>query len=720
MGMYYSKQRDSSFDFSESFETAKHGPFALARQGTIHSLEQLKHHSVLVMQGDIMHDFALTQGLAPQLQTASSYPEVLRLMVAGKADYALLAIEPAEYWIHTMELTQLLKARGSALMNWEYCFAVAQGEQEHLSHFNEGLGALKANGRYQQIRNRWLDIGGTSFSNSLHLLQVLTITVTIMVLIAVLGLLWIVLLRREVARKTAALSLREHHYYRLFEDGSDAVFIIRIGGVIQDVNAQGCALTGYSREQLVGLPLSDIHSSAEAPRAAERMGMILREGALRFETTLQRADGSTVDVEFSASHIASGTPLIQALVRDISVQKTIIQQMQQTRQEAQQASQLKSDFLATMSHELRTPLNGIIGLIDLLAQPTTPALQRQEYLCHLQRSAEAMSGIVENILDLSKIEAGSVTLESIDFDIRQMVESIRALFTFRAQQKDLAFIVEIGCLADELLVRGDPTRLRQIVVNLVGNAIKFTERGSITLQVICDTTLPASAARPKICFAVIDTGPGIPLEQQTRIFESFTQSDASTTRRYGGTGLGLAISRNLAKLMDGKLELSSTEGVGSTFSLTLTMERTPMSTPTPSPPSSPAALLPDLSSVTVLVADDHHINRLVAGSLLKNAGATIIEAQNGRETLEQLEHHSVDIILMDIEMPEMDGYEAARRIRLTESAIPIIALTAHALAEVQERCMQSGMNEYLVKPLEKKTLLNTVARQVMLHRNRPL
>jgi signal transduction histidine kinase/FixJ family two-component response regulator len=380
------------------------------------------------------------------------------------------------------------------------------------------------------------------------------------------------------------------------------------------------------------------------------------------------------------------------------------QALEAERDRSDAATRAKSDFLSSMSHEIRTPMNGVIGMIQLLATTDLSSEQRH-YAEVAQTSGRALLALIDDILDLSKVESGKLTLEDKDFDVRSALSDAISMLAVRANAKGLALD---GQTAPEVpsLVRGDPLRLRQVLINLIANAIKFTERGGIAVRVTLDHETAGGAT---VRFAVADTGIGIPRERMAAVFSPFVQADASTTRKYGGTGLGLAISRQLAELMGGEIGVESDEGAGSTFWFTAAFGR-----PTPSPRRQPqgiggcsAACLPAAGhnpsgrQTRILVVEDDPTGQTVARALTGKLGYTADVAGTGMEAIRALEAGEYGLILMDCQMPEMDGYEATRRIRASGRAdIPIVALTADAMPGHRDRCIRAGMNDYLSKPVE--------------------
>jgi CheY-like chemotaxis protein len=364
---------------------------------------------------------------------------------------------------------------------------------------------------------------------------------------------------------------------------------------------------------------------------------------------------------------------------------------------AMSASAAKSVFLATMSHELRTPMNGVLGMAHALsAGPLNDQQSRQVDM--LIRSGEGLMTILNDVLDVSKIEAGKLELETLAFDIRDLVDEVVGLWTQAAEAKDVRLVRTVDPLAPTW-VSGDPTRLRQILTNLISNALKFTASGEVSVRVG-----PAGAAFLEI--QVVDTGIGMSADQQTRLFQTFSQADASITRRFGGTGLGLAICKQLTELMGGAITVRSAPGAGSAFTLALPLPDAAEPEVAPQTPSG------GIAGLRVLVADDNRINQLVARTILEAAGAVVEVADNGRHALERLGERVYDAVLMDVHMPDMDGLEALRRVRAGAAGagdIPVIALTADVMHGDEGDLLACGFDAVQPKPIRPADLIRAIA-----------
>jgi len=388
------------------------------------------------------------------------------------------------------------------------------------------------------------------------------------------------------------------------------------------------------------------------------------------------------------------------------------------RDEATRASAAKGEFLAMMSHEIRTPMNGVLGVAELLAgSALTP--EQADYVRVIRSSGQTLLAILNDILDYSKIEAGKLTLESTDFALRPLLDEVATLFRLRLRPDGPAFACSADAAVPETL-RGDPVRLRQILFNLVGNAFKFTEKGRIEVQVTLDAAGAHAGDSVWLRFAVRDTGIGLTPEQSGRLFRSFEQADSSTTRKYGGTGLGLVICKRLAELMGGTVGVNSAVGQGSEFWFTARLAVVQAQPPRPASAglgTVPAPVTPTAQplsrAVRVLLVEDHPVNRLVMCGMLKRlGGADPTMAVDGQEAVEIALREPFDVILMDTQMPVMDGLEATRRLRQSALAVPIIACSAGALAEERQAAIEAGANDYLLKPVNLEALAIALQRAI--------
>jgi PAS domain S-box-containing protein len=572
--------------------------------------------------------------------------------------------------------------------------------------------------------------------------KVLSIVGSMCVVVFV-ALVWVALLRRTVRSQTAtiraelerALTL-EKKYLRLFERNLAGVFRWRPDGTIVDCNPAFATMLRFSSpDELIGRSYWEFDvQSGEREQLRQALAV---EALSNRSAHLRRRDGETVFLLESITPVNTpeGT-CYETTAIDVTQLRRREEELQRAKDAAEDASRCKSDFLANMSHEIRTPINGIIGMLELAlprCNSCTVAEQR-DYLAVVRSSANVLVTVIDDILDFSRIEAGRLQLESVAFDLRDCVQSSLGMLSVQARAKQLEVTCKFRPEVPECIL-GDPVRFAQVINNLVGNAIKFTEHGEIVLEVAAASR---ENGRAGITVSVRDTGIGISPEKQVMIFESFSQADTSTTRRYGGAGLGLAISARLVNLMGGHLRVESEPGVGSTFSFTAwfdlpagnslgrvcqnaaageqvsVVDAIGGSAGQPRRQTVPNG--PGTAGMQVLVAEDNSVNRKVIQKLLERLGCSVKVAENGREAVEKWKLGSFDIVLMDVQMPEMDGLEATRLIRQAESAAtraclrtPIVAITAHALPADRERCLLAGMDAHVSKPVTLDSLAAALA-----------
>ncbi len=529
-------------------------------------------------------------------------------------------------------------------------------------------------------------------------------------------------LEEMVREQTTALRASESRFRAYVDQAADAMFVHDFSARILDVNQQACVNLGYSREELLRMSLLDIEIGFDL----EYVQSVWRQMTPGETQTLRgqhrRKDDSTFPIEVRIGCFdLEGERFYLGLARDITERSSMEEQIRQWNvvlertvaartAELAAANAAKSEFLANMSHEIRTPMNGVIGMTGLLLDTHLSDEQRR-YAETIRNSSESLLVLLNEILDISKIEAGKLELESVEFNLHSMLADFAAPLVARASSKglNLSYFVDTDVPAS---IFGDAGRLRQILLNLADNALKFTQRGEVRLQV---SVSEKNNSDVLLRFAVRDSGIGISVEQQSKLFEKFSQADASTTRRYGGSGLGLAICKQLAELMGGTIGVNSQADVGSEFWFTVRLglpaqiNDSAAASTTPSQPRPAMDISLIHSGARILVAEDNVVNQEVALGILKKLGVRAEAVADGAEAIEVLKTLPYDLVLMDVHMPEMDGLEATRIIRDPQSPvrnheIPIIALTASALRSDRDTCLAAGMNDHITKPVSLEAL----------------
>lgn len=517
-------------------------------------------------------------------------------------------------------------------------------------------------------------------------------------------------LERKVLERTQELAASESRIRAFIENSGQGFWQLGPERLTIKVNPALSAMIGYNAEEMLGR--SPVEFACQESRSALLYQLGRVEGTVHrnFELNLQHKKGDPVPVMFHATTLFDEDSRVKssfAFVTDLSQQKRAEEQMRVAKEAAESANRAKSQFLANISHEVRTPLNGIMGMSHLLHM--TPLVDEQlDYLRHLDDSAQSLLSVINDLLDLTRIEAGGFGMEQADFQPDELANDVLRIHQPVAQRKGVALLLK---LAPDLpaTMRGVPSRLKQVLHNLVGNAVKFTDQGQVTLQIEA-LTRPGQPLQAR--FSVSDTGIGMDADTIARIFDPFSQADESIARRYGGTGLGLTICRRLTELMNGTIEVESALGQGSCFTVTLPM-KVPLGAVVPADAPARATCL-TRDALHVLLAEDQSVGRLYATRLLERLGHRVTAVEDGKQAIEAWEQHCFDLILMDVQMPGIDGAVATETIRAQEKAgtthTPIIALTAHALTGDRNKLMAYGFDGYVPKPIDVEGLLAEINR----------
>ena len=497
-------------------------------------------------------------------------------------------------------------------------------------------------------------------------------------------------------------------YQAVVEDGSDIIFIVDYAGLILYHNPSVEETLGHAPQSLIGKNFFDFilpHTLSQLRETFNRSTQKPYDESIEFQFLCK--DNTYKYLEFNSINLRH-----KAGVEGLILDCRDITQRKKDAEELVRAQKAKEQFLANMSHEIRTPVNGISGMINLLMQATNEA-DRLQYLNAIKNSTESLKVIINDILDLSAIESGKLKFEKIGFSVKYQLSAVLDTFLYQSKDKGIDLNYTIEPEADIVLL-GDPARLNQILINLVSNAVKFTHIGEISIYV---RAVKEDHLGKHIQFQVRDTGVGISAQKIHHIFDSFTQADASVTRRYGGTGLGLTIVKELVEMQKGHIEVASQESIGTTFTFVIPYEPgTDNDLVQPKSSDFEKTLKHSLKGLRVLLVEDNEVNRLYAQSILNKWDCITESAENGHMAYEMCKTQDYNVVLMDVQMPIMDGYEATRKIRaLPEQKyreLPIIALTANAIKGDVDRCREAGMDDYVSKPFHPETLYRVISKYV--------
>ena len=495
-----------------------------------------------------------------------------------------------------------------------------------------------------------------------------------------------------------------------------SVIFLDQNGIIKKWTAGAKKLFGYASRQVLETNLNMFFGEKEisGTKASEISDAVREDGRYEEETWLYRADKSSFWGKLIATAISTEDGEFigySVVIRDITREKSAEEELKATKIAAEAANKAKSAFLANISHEIRTPLGAVLGFAELLALPETSAEERENLVGRIKRNGTQLISLINDLLDLTKVEANKLEIELIDFDVQLLLRDLYEIFILRASEKSVSLVMKIDGEISKTL-RSDPTRIRQILVNLIGNAIKFTPAGGL---VTVEASQQLSGSEATLTFRIVDTGAGISKEQSARLFKPFSQADISTTRKFGGSGLGLFVSQRLARLLKGDVVIEQSKiGEGTTFRASVVAEQTVDDRTFKVLKAETTAAAPvvmsraSLNGVQILLVDDSPDNRHLIATYLKKVGATVAFAENGREGVSKALSGQYDIVLMDIQMPILDGNSAMRELRAHNYAGPVIALTAHAMLEEREHSLQLGFVDYLTKPIDRALLIATI------------
>ena len=511
-----------------------------------------------------------------------------------------------------------------------------------------------------------------------------------------------------------ALKDSEERLNTIIDNASDAIVIYDLKGKIIIANKTVCERLGYTHEEFMQLKLQNIYSPEYASKISERIEKLLNLGSIVFETVHVSKTGKEISVEISARVIDfAGQKLIISIGRDLTERKKMKNTLQQqnkqlaiAKEKAEESNRLKSAFLANMSHEIRTPMNAILGFASFLKNDTLESERRNQFVDIINNSGNHLLNLINDIVDISKIDAGQMTIIETEFKLNDFLFELYQFFYSNISQKskklEITLIKEFQ--DDNDIIKTDKTRLRQILINIIGNAVKFTDYGSVEIEyLVTDDNM--------IQFSVKDTGIGISKEEIPIIFKRFRQADETSTRKYGGTGLGLAISKACAELLDGKIWVESELGFGSTFYFTIPYK--PVFENTIRTPVNIESIKNIFVNKTILIVEDEPYSCLILEEILKPTKANILKANDGEQAINFCKNNlEIDLVLMDIQLPKIDGLTATNEIKKNRPNLPIISQTANAMQNDFDKSIEAGCDDYLTKPINRKELITKIAKQI--------
>jgi PAS domain S-box-containing protein len=716
IGVLFTPERQLKFNFTIPNVIDDYVIF-VRRGTTIRDIKDVQGKTLLIEAGDAsLETIVQPMGIQGNIRYLNSLPGSIRALSEGKGDYVIAPYSIGMQAVRRYNLRNV-RVSGPSLVPAVYRFAVRKTDTALLATLNDGLDKIKSSGEYNTIQNRWVIYKHPylpSHTVSLYIKSVLLPVIIVIFGLAVL--LW--WFKQQSNKKTQELKQSEEKYRMLVSRLPDWIFVCK-GNKIVYVNQATADGLGYPVQQITGTTIMD-YLTKESRRALDNSA-VKHTGAADLDAyevdVLTRTGKRTTLVMRSSSITYINEPAQLVVAVDITERKMAQEAMREAREAAEEANMAKSQFLAAMSHEIRTPMNGIIGMTELLMDTDVTGDQR-EYLEAVMYSADSLLVLLNDILDLSKIEAGKAEPARSSFELCNLMEETVNLFALRAQRKGLELVCQVAPGIPHVLV-GDEDHMRQILVNLIGNAIKFTESGEVVVSVKEEKR---AADEVTLHFCVRDTGIGVSTEKQKLIFDAFVQADASQAKRFGGSGLGLAISNKLAEGMGGRMWVESEVGKGSNFHFTIPFAMQQDVNDTHAEDKAAEAL----KDIEVLIVDDNYDNRAMLTCMLAYWKMKPSSATGGNSALTLLKEAANDgkpfsLVLIDVTMPGMDGFELAAKITIDPELAPamVMMLNCDEIAGEAEQCRELGINTYLHKPIRSslvlKSILNALGKELLIN-----
>lgn len=690
----WSKQRSEYLKY-----TSPHMIFPMAiltnkESDFINQIDELDNKNVVVVDGYVTEDLLRANHPDINLIEVKNINQALDILSSNDADAYIGNLASITYLVNKRGINNL-RISGTTPYEFELGLAVIKEKPELFHILQKAIDSISESER-KAIRDKWINLRTESHLPVTTILEIAAISGLFLLMM----LFWNRRLSAEVKRRKIfekELASKEKRFRELFENNMAVELLIDpVTEKIIDANNAAISYYGYSKEQIIQKNIGEINLLKKQKTLPELVNASRKKGC-HFFSKHRLKNGETRDVEVHSGPINwDGKPLLYSIIHDITDRIVAENALISAKAEAEKANRIKSEFLANMSHEIRTPMNSVIGMTEIL-QETNLDKEQQKMLEIIQSSGKVLITIINDILDFSKLEAQRMAFDPKPFQLKPFLQGLIDTLVSTATGKSLELCIEYadGC---DVIINSDETRLHQILTNLISNAIKFTRQGSVTLRV---NTLPINDEHANFQFQVIDTGIGIFIDQIDHLFESFTQAEQSTTRQFGGTGLGLAITKQLCNLMGGNIQVDSTPGKGSTFTVTIpaNFSQIPEEDELVPTQRDNSTSIRNNFDAQVLVAEDVLPNRIMINMMLQKYGINCDFAENGQEAFEQFKAKKYDLVLMDCQMPVLDGYRASQKIRKLDSETPILALTANVTQEGREKALACGMNDVITKPI---------------------
>ncbi len=713
----YSSERSKLINFTSPYIYITHAVF-VRNESHIKSFDDINDKQVIVVKGDIMHDYLITNNITKFIVPVKDYKTAMRLLSAGEYDCAVINKLQGQFSIQKYQLSNLMPV-GASVQPREICFGIKKGREDLLAQINDGLQIIKTTGEYDKIYEKWFGVYEKTDIRSQVLKTIGWVLIPILFVLFWI-LVWSYSLRKQVASKTSELQKelneRKKAENQLIQEKAlmdsminsipDLIFYKDRNNTYLGCNEAFCKFNEMTYDQIIGKSDFEIFSKEQAgyfhdtDKKVIEGREIFRAESWETNTKGEKYLLDTLKVPFTDKN---GVPLgIVGVCHDITERHKNEIDLKNAKEKAEESDRLKSSFLANMSHEIRTPMNAIIGFSDLLVDPDTNIDEREELVSHINNNCNTLLHLIDDIIDLAKIEANELSIFIKETDVNKVLNDVFNNFNESKRKTEKNFIdlkLNKENYKENFILNTDPYRFNQILTNLIDNGLKYTEYGFVEFgyKIIEDINL--------VEFFIKDTGIGIPKNKQNDIFQRFNKLEDSNTKLYRGTGLGLTITQNLIIRLGGTIRVDSEVNKGSTFYFTLPLDI--------SKNIEMNKLKADLiqnhenwEGKTILIAEDEESNYRFLEMLLKNKGLTLLKAENGYEAIEIFNaHKNIDLILMDIKMPGMNGLEATMKIKKIDPKVPIIIQTAYAMQNDEKISHDAGCDDYISKPINKEKLL---------------